>query len=151
MLIRILCILTYCIYTDTQQHRKTNCPCPMSKNKQGDHFFWSSFKPKIFFNPHFLYIAARHPNNFFHKLCLSIALLGTGVYHHVTTSYAIEKPKTAKEIEFNSIVFFFLGSKLLFFFFTVSASSLFYFFYVFLLFIFFFEILILLLFCCFFL
>ena len=39
---------------------------------------------EIFFNPHFIYIATSYPNNFFHKLYLSIALLDKVLYHHIT-------------------------------------------------------------------
>ena len=63
---------------------KPNCTAKETR------LFFVFFSPKIFFNPQILYIATRHPNIFFHKLCLSIVLLRTGVYQHVTLGYAIE-------------------------------------------------------------
>ena len=42
-------------------------------------FFWSFFHPKYFSTHKFYLKAIRHPNNFFHKLSLSIALLGKGL------------------------------------------------------------------------
>ena len=57
------------------------------------HFLFFFFSPKIFFSPYFLYIAARHSNNFFHKLCSSIALTGRGLFRLVPLGYTFENPK----------------------------------------------------------
>ena len=49
--------------------------------------------PQLFFSLYFLYIAARHSNNFFHKLCLGIALSWPGSVTSVTLGYTFEKTK----------------------------------------------------------
>ena len=41
----------------------------------------------IFFNSQILYIATRHPNNFFHKLCLSDTLIDAGLFPPVPLVY----------------------------------------------------------------
>ena len=48
--------------------------------------------PQLFFSPYFLYIAARHSNNFFHKLCLSDPLSWPGVGHFCNSWLYHRKP-----------------------------------------------------------
>ena len=47
----------------------------------------------IFFNPYFLYIATRHPNNFFHKRCLSDTLKSARVVLMCAPCLYIRKTK----------------------------------------------------------
>ena len=74
-----------------------NYKCTRTRTREKCRFniLESFFHQKYIFNPQIFYIATRHSNNFFHKLCLSIALLGTGLYFHVTLGYTFEKPKNA--------------------------------------------------------
>ena len=51
------------------------------------------FYVHIFCNPHLIPEPTSYSNNFFHKLCLSIALLGSGMYQHVTTLLCYQKTK----------------------------------------------------------
>ena len=47
---------------------------------------------QLFFNPQILFIkAAHHPNNFFHKLCLSICSIVAGVGHFCNSWLYIRK------------------------------------------------------------
>ena len=68
---------------------KFNCPYPSVKTNISQ-FFWF-FHPKFSLYQHFIYISIRHSNNFFHKLCSSIVLVGSGLMIHVAFGYTSEK------------------------------------------------------------
>ena len=54
-------------------------------------FFVFFYNPKFSLYQHFIYIATRHSNNFFHKHCSSDSLVKSRLIAHVTLGYTSEK------------------------------------------------------------